>query len=178
MNKIKRLERTLMHQGTILKVYKDVMLLPNGKTEEWDFIHHNGAAAVVPVLPDGRIIMVKQYRPALERMMLELPAGAVDAADEPKEICAMRELEEETGYRCDKLEWLINVNTTIAFCDEHIGVYVARNMYPTAQHLDEAEELEVLAYTMEELEQLIFDGEITDGKTIAGLMAYKAKYMK
>jgi ADP-ribose pyrophosphatase len=176
MEKIERVKRELMYRGTILNIYRDTVRLPGGKNADWDFIHHNGAAAAVPVLPDGRILMVCQYRNALDRFMLELPAGALDTADEPAEICAARELEEETGYRCQSLEWLINVNTTVAFCDEHIGIYVARDLIPTQPHWDEGESLEVRTYTMKELEQKIFAGEITDGKTIAGLMAYKVKY--
>lgn len=177
MEKIERLERVLMYQGTILKIYKDVVKLPNGETADWDYIHHNGATAVVPVMPDGRILMVCQYRNALDRFMLELPAGALDGPDEAPEVCAARELEEETGYRCQKIEWLIDLNTTIAFCDEWVGIYVATDLIPSKQQLDDGESIDVRAYTMDELEKMIFSGEITDGKTIAGLMSYKAKYL-
>lgn len=176
MEKIEREKRELTYQGTILKIYRDTVRLPDGETAEWDYIHHNGAAAVVPVLPDGRILMVCQYRNALDRFMLELPAGALDSPEEADEVCAARELEEETGYRCEKLERLICVNTTVAFCDERIGIFVARDLIPSRQNLDEGESLEVLAFSLAELEEKIFAGEITDGKTIAGLMAYKVKY--
>ncbi|MCI8514889.1 MAG: NUDIX hydrolase [Lachnospiraceae bacterium] len=176
MIKIEREKRELAYQGTILTIYRDTVRLPNGETEDWDTVHHNGAAAVIPVLSDGRILMVRQYRNALNRFMLELPAGALDSPDEPDEVCAARELEEETGYRSENLERLICVNTTVAFCDERIGVFVARDLIPSRQKLDAGESLDVLAYTMEELEGKIFSGEITDGKTIAGLMAYKVRY--
>lgn len=178
MEKIERQDRTLMYEGTILKIYRDVVRIPNGSTEVWDFIHHNGAAAVVPVLDDGRILMVRQYRNALDRFTLELPAGALDSPEEPAQLCAARELEEETGYRSEHLEWLIDLNTTVAFCDEKIGIYVAKNLIPSQQHLDAGESVEVQACAWEELENLIFSGEITDGKTIAGLMAYQVKYRK
>ena len=105
---LKRIKRVLEHEGAILDIYSDYMELPDGKVEKWDYVEHRkGAAAVVPVLPDGRILMVRQYRNALERFTLEIPAGARDTKTEPTIECAARELEEETGYRCDRLEFLL-----------------------------------------------------------------------
>ena len=90
----KRIKRELVMKGTILDVYKDTMELPNGKTEEWDFVsHRKGAAAVVAVREDGKLLMVRQYRNALERMTLEIPAGARDSVTEDTKVCAARELE-------------------------------------------------------------------------------------
>ena len=152
------------------------MALPNGNTAVWDFIEHKGAAAVVPVTSDGKILMVRQYRNALERYTLEIPAGAVNYLGEPKEECAARELEEETGYRAGKLEWLMNVNTTVAFCNELIGIYVAQDLIPTSQHLDEDEFLNVEKHDLDELLAMVYDGRITDGKTAAALLAYRVKY--
>ena len=131
-----RVKRIRMYQGAIVDVYRDYMQFSNGNTEEWDYIHHRGAAAVVPVTDDGRIIMVRQYRNALERFTLEIPAGALDDPEEPGINCSARELEEETGYRSENLEWLITLRTTVAFCNERIEVYVAKNLVPSKQHLD------------------------------------------
>ena len=89
---IKRVKRELMYEGTILKIYKDHMQFENGNTAEWDFIHHDGAAAVVPIMEDGRILMVTQYRNALERDTLEIPAGKLDDPNESGLVCASREL--------------------------------------------------------------------------------------
>ena len=172
MEKIERLSRELGYQGTILKVYKDRVRFSDGVEADWDFIHHDGAAAVVPVMPDGKILMVRQYRNALDRFTLELPAGKLDAPGEDKKECAVRELEEETGYKAGKMEWLINMNTTIAFCDEFIGLFLATDLQKGKMHLDEGEEIEVETYDIEELLDMIFTGKITDGKTMAGLMAY------
>ena len=173
-HKIKRLERTLIKRGAILDIYTDRMLLPNGEEEIWDYVEHRmGAAAVVPVMDDGRILMVHQYRPALERATLELPAGSRDSVTEDTSICAARELEEETGYRAGKLTKLISLKTTVAFCNESIDVYLAQELTPTKQHLDAAEEIEVEAFDMEELLRRIYAGEIQDGKTVAGLLAYQ-----
>lgn len=175
---IKRIKRELMYKGTVLEVYKDSMEFANGNHEEWDFIKHNGAAAVVPVLDDGRILMVTQFRNALDRKTLEIPAGKLDDPEEEGRICAARELEEETGYRSDQLEWLINIRTTVALCNEKIEVYVARNLKAGVQNLDENEYVNVKAYTVDELKEKIFSGEIEDSKTIASVLAYEARYLK
>lgn len=176
MEDIRRIRRELVYKGKILNFYEDYMALPNGNTAVWDFIEHKGAAAVVPVTSDGKILMVRQYRNALERYTLEIPAGAVNYLGEPKEECAARELEEETGYRAGKLEWLMNVNTTVAFCNELIGIYVAQDLIPTSQHLDEDEFLNVEKHDLDELLAMVYDGRITDGKTAAALLAYRVKY--
>lgn len=175
MEKIERVSRKLAYQGVILKVYKDRVRFSDGKEADWDFIHHDGAAAVVPVMPDGRILMVRQYRNALDRFTLELPAGKLDAPGEDKMVCAARELEEETGYKAGKLEWLVNLNTTIAFCNEFVGLYLATDLRKGEMHLDDEEEIEVEAYPIEELLAMIYSGKITDAKTMAGLLAYYVK---
>lgn len=170
-----RLDRQLKYQGNILKIYEDTVLA-NGHQAKWDYIHHDGAAAVLPVADDGRILMVRQYRNALDRFTLEIPAGKLDEADEPKIECAYRELEEETGFRTEKLEYLMSLNTTVAFCDEAIDIFVAHNLIPSRQHLDEDEVIDVEPWELQDLEQMIYQGKITDGKTIAAIMAYARKY--
>ena len=174
---VKRLKRELKYQGTILKIYEDTVIA-NGHEAHWDFIHHDGAAAVVPVTDDGKILMVRQYRNALNRETLEIPAGKLDAPDEPKVECAYRELEEETGFRTEKLEYLMSLNTTVAFCDEAIDIFVARNLIPSHQHLDEDEYIEVEAWELKDLMQLIYDGKMTDAKTVAAISTYAIKYGK
>ena len=170
-----RLKRELRYEGTILKIYEDTVMA-NGHEAHWDFIHHDGAAAVLPVTDDGKILMVRQYRNALDRNTLEIPAGKLDAPDEPKIDCAYRELEEETGYRTEKLEYLMSLNTTVAFCDEAIDIFVARNLIPSHQHLDEDEVIEVEPWDLEDLLELIYTGKMTDAKTVAAISAYAAKY--
>ncbi|MCI9637519.1 MAG: NUDIX hydrolase [Hungatella sp.] len=170
-----RLKRELRYEGTILKIYEDTVMA-NGHEAHWDFIHHDGAAAVLPVTDDGKILMVRQYRNALDRNTLEIPAGKLDAPDEPKIDCAYRELEEETGYRTEKLEYLMSVNTTVAFCDEAIDIFVARNLIPSHQHLDEDEVIDVEAWELKDLLELIYAGKMTDAKTVAAITAYAVKY--
>ena len=175
---VRRTGRELVYQGVILEIYKDHMEFANGNSADWDFIHHDGAAAVVPVLPDGRILMVTQYRNALERHTLEIPAGKLDAPNEPGIECSKRELEEETGYKSEHLEWLLTLRTTVAFCDEKIEIYVAKDLIPSHQHLDEDEYVDVKAYTLDELKEMIFTGKIEDSKTIAAILAYESKYIR
>lgn len=166
-----RLKRELAYTGTILKIYRDTVVA-NGHQEVYDYIHHDGAAAVLPVTKDGKILMVRQYRNALDRFTLEIPAGKLDAPDEPKIDCAYRELEEETGFRSENLEYLMTINTTEAFCDECIGVYIARDLIPSQQHLDEDESIDVEEWEVLDLLRLIYSGKMTDGKTVAGILAY------
>lgn len=172
--KIKRIERTLIRKGAIVDIYSDTMQLPNGEIEEWDYIEHRlGAAAVVPVIEDGKVLMVHQYRPAIERMTLEIPAGSRDSVTEDTAVCAARELEEETGYCAKKMTKILSLKTTVAFCNEFVDVYLAENLVPGRQHLDAGEEIDVEAYEIEELIEKIYAGEIEDGKTVAGLLAYQ-----
>lgn len=174
---IKRLKRELQCEGAITKYYKDIVLLPDGKTEIYDFVGHNGAAAAVGVLEDGRLLMVRQYRNALDRFTLEIPAGGLNP-EEPTIDAAARELEEETGYKCGRIEKLITLRTTVAFCNEKIDIYLATKLEKTAQHLDDDEFVNVECHTVEELEKMIYEGTIEDGKTIASILAYKNKYLK
>lgn len=173
-----RINRELVYKGAIVEMHKDTMQLPDGKIEYFDFIKHKGAAAVMPVLDDGRILMVRQYRNAIDRYTLEIPAGGKNGIDEPTLDCAYRELEEETGYYTDKenLELLISLYTTVAFCNEKIDIYVARNLTKTQQHLDDDEYIDVEAYTIDELCEKVLSGEIEDAKTMAAITAYKVKF--
>lgn len=176
MEEMKRLNRELMYKGAILDIYKDTMEFANGTQEEWDFVHHRmGAAAILPVLPDGRIVMVRQYRNALERETLEIPAGCRDSVTEDTGICAAREMEEETGYKSSHVEYLLSLRTTVAFCDEFVDVYVAKDLEKGTRHLDDAESIDVEIYTLEELCQMIYEGKIQDSKTVAAIMAYSNK---
>lgn len=177
MEEWKRLKRELVHRGSIVDFYKDTMQIPNGNVAEWDFIKHRGAAAVLPVREDGKLIMVHQYRNALDRETLEVPAGGLANEKEPTLDAAVRELEEETGYRAEKMELLLSIYTTVAFCNEKIDIYLARDLKPGEQHLDEDEFIRVEAFEPEELCEMIYACKIQDAKTIAAIMAYKNKYL-
>lgn len=166
-----RLHRELKYRGKVLGIYED-RVLANGIEEQYDFIHHDGAAAVIPIADDGRILMVRQYRNALDRFTLEIPAGKKDTPSEPTLKTAKRELEEEAGYVSDDLSYLMTVNTTVAFCDEKIDIYLAKNLKKTSPHPDPDEVIEVELHTLGELTKLIFEGKLTDSKTVAAILGY------
>ena len=174
----KRLSRDLVYKGSIIDYYKEPVQVPNGNVVKWDFIGHKGAAAIVPVREDGKILMVRQYRNALDRYTLEIPAGGLNGADEPTKTAAARELEEETGYRSEDVDFLISIRTTVAFCNEKIDIYVAHNLIKSHQHLDEDEFINVEAYTVDELMDMIYDTTIQDSKTICAIMTYAHKYLQ
>ena len=172
---LRRLDRKLVSSGHVLDFYHDVMELPDGKREIWDFVAHRkkGGACVVPVLPDGKILLLRQFRPAIGRETLELPAGAKNSYEEDTAVTALRELEEETGYTCDQLTPLLKLQTAVAWCDESTAVYLAEPVEKKgAQQLDEAEEISLESYSTEELKRRMESGEIQDSKTVAGILAY------
>lgn len=171
---VERISRTLVHKGSILDIYQDEILCPDGSKELWDFVaHRNGAAAVVPALPDGRILLCRQYRPALDRYTWELPAGERDSQTEETIECAKRELTEETGYTSDKWERILSLKSTVAFCNELIDVFLAEDCYKIGeQHLDSAESIDLKIFEQAELLEMIYSGTMQDAKTVAGILAY------
>ncbi len=177
MKPIERIERKLVYKGAITELYKDTIKDKEGHIQYYDFIKHIGAAAVLPVTDDGKIIMVKQYRNALDRYTLEIPAGGRNTDDEPTKDCAARELEEETGYKSDNLELLISIKTTVAFCNELIDIYVAKDLIKSKQNLDEGEYVDVCEFEIEELVDMVYSCTIQDSKTISAIMSYYVKYV-
>jgi ADP-ribose pyrophosphatase len=175
--KPRRINRELVYKGSILDIYKDTMNVGNGKIEEWDYVsHRKGAACVLPVLPDGRVLMVRQYRNALERDTIEVPAGARNSIDEDTAVCAARELEEETGYKSEKISFLLSLRTTVAFCNEMVDVYLAEDLYLAGeQKLDDAEDIRVEAHELSDLLEMIYSGKMQDAKTVAAILAYACK---
>ena len=174
------IEKTLVHKGSILDMFSLQVKVPDGNVQTWDLVEHRmGAACVLPVTEDGRLVLVRQYRPALGRYTWEVPAGSRDALDEDPLLCAQREMEEETGYQSDPLEFLIELRTTVAFCNEAISVYLAKNAKKTGhRHLDEAEEIDVRLFTLEEALNEIYAGRFQDGKTVSAILAYTCKKLQ
>lgn len=173
MEKFKILGKKLEHSGHIVDFYTYDLQVPNGNIAHWDIIEHKGAAAIIPVDDDGKIILVRQYRGAIDDLLLEIPAGGRDSVEEDFAICAARELEEEIGYRSQEIHHLVDYHSAAAYTSEKIAIYYTEKLIPSKQHLDENEFVQMESYTLEELVEMIARGEITDGKTIAGLMAYK-----
>lgn len=172
--KLRRLKRELACPGAVVNFYKDTMELPTGEKQTWDFLEHRrGGACVIPVLQDGRLLMVRQYRPAIDQETLELPAGARDNPEEDTRTTAERELEEETGCRAGSLRRILQLKSAPAYCTETTDVYLAENLESIGhRHLDDAEEIYLEAWPVERLKEMIYRGEIQDSKTVAGILAY------
>lgn len=170
----KRLRRDLVNKGRVIDFYRDTIEIKGGKQTNFDFIGHKGAAAMIPVDSDGNILMVRQYRNAVDQYTLEIPAGGLNEGEDCL-TCAIRECEEETGYKAGKVYHLIDVFTTVAFSNERIGIYYTTDITPSKQNLDEDEFVTFEKHSVEELTGMILNGEILDAKTIAGILAYKAK---
>lgn len=158
--------------GKLLHVQLDHVTLPSGNDATREYVRHPGAVAVVPVLDDGRIILVKQCRYPLGTVMWEIPAGKLDHGPQENILeCAKRELSEETGYSADKWEFLISIATTPGFSDEIIHLFKAEGLTSGQQHPDEDEFITAIAFTPEEIKNMIKNGELFDSKTICALYA-------
>jgi ADP-ribose pyrophosphatase len=156
-------------RGRLLHVKRDRVELPDGTEGVREWIDHPGAAAVVPILPDGRVVLVRQYRYGPAQTFLELPAGKFDGAEAPEAVAA-RELEEETGYRAGRLDPLGVLFNAVGYSNEAIHLYLARDLVPTEQALDEGEFLEVELHDLAEVTAKASRGELQDMKTVSGLL--------
>ena len=173
----KRVGREVVYKGKILEFCQDEIQTSKGHHVTWDFLNHKGAAAIVPVMDDGKILMVKQWRNVVNRVSLEIPAGAKDTVEEPTLECATRELEEETGYKPGRMEFLHTIVPAVAYSGEIIDIYVAFDLQKSHQNFDEDEDIELVAYTIEELnanlEDILHDVEKKALVSLDGQVDYK-----
>ena len=160
---------TQVFRGHFLDVRRDEVRLPDGANSVREYIVHPGAVMVVPVLDDGRLVVERQYRYPMGRVMLEFPAGKLEAGEPPFD-CALRELAEETGYRAREWARAGILHNAIAYSTEGIEVWFARGLTRGEQHLDAGEFVEVESASAEELDALAARGELTDAKTLVGLL--------
>ena len=157
-----------VYRGHFLDVRKDQVRLPDGSTAGREYIVHPGAVMIVPVLDDGRLVVERQWRHPMARVMLEFPAGKLEAGEPPHE-CAVRELFEETGYRAAQWARAGVMHNAIAYSTECIEIWFARGLSLGARQLDAGEFLDVISATEAELDTLAQRGELTDAKTLVGL---------
>ena len=165
----------LIFDGKVLHLYRDIIDLPNGAQGMREYCKHGGAVAVVPLTREGEVVCVRQYRYALGRVTLEIPAGKFDYPGEDHVEAALRELREETGALAGKLTYLGEFYSSPAILDERIYMYLAEELEFGENDLDEDEFIEVVRIPINELAEMICRGEIVDGKTQAGVM--KALYI-
>jgi ADP-ribose pyrophosphatase len=156
-------------QGNFLQVRRERVHLPNGREAQREFVVHPGAVMVVPLLDSGELLLERQYRHPLGRVMLEFPAGKLDAGEDPL-TCGQRELLEETGYSAREWAYAGLLNNAIAYSTEGIHIYFARGLQAGIQQLDEGEFLELVAMSPEALDSACASGEVTDAKTLIGLL--------
>jgi ADP-ribose pyrophosphatase len=161
-------DRREIYKGRIVNLTVDEITTASGFKTIREVFHHPGGAAVVPVLPDGKILLVRQFRYPMQEILLELPAGKIDAEESP-EVTAARELEEEVGYRAGRLKKILEFYSTPGFCDEKIHLYLAEDLSPCQPGGDHDEEIEVVSIELRDLLELIKNNEITDAKTIIGI---------
>jgi ADP-ribose pyrophosphatase len=163
-----RLGTREIYKGRTIHVAVDTVRLPNDKELDVELVHHQGAVAVVPLIGED-VLLIRQYRYATGGWLLEIPAGKLEPGEKP-EACAVRETEEETGYRPAELEPLGWIWTTPGFCDEKIWLFLARGLEETRQELDEDEVLELERIPLREAVDKAARGEIHDGKTACALL--------
>ncbi|MCM3388994.1 NUDIX hydrolase [Ureibacillus chungkukjangi] len=171
----KSLHSTPIYAGKVISLKVDDVLLPNGKESKREIVTHPGAVAVIAITAEGKLVLVEQYRKALERSIIEIPAGKLEPGEAP-EHTARRELEEETGYGCHSLTYLQTFATSPGFADEVIHLFVAQDLYKieAKAELDEDEFVELLEVTVEEAEKMVKEQGIFDAKTAFAVLWMKA----
>ncbi|MCS5651895.1 MAG: NUDIX hydrolase [Candidatus Marinimicrobia bacterium] len=155
--------------GRLIDLYLDQVELPNGETTTREWIDHPGAVCLIPILPDGKICLIRQFRYGPGEEFIEIPAGKLDAGEAPLN-CAYRELEEETGYRTNKLTFLTNIYPAIGFSNEKMWMYLAEDLVASTNNLDKDEFLELLPTPLDKALEWVWSGKITDVKTIIGIL--------
>ncbi len=169
----KVIKSQVLYSGKVFNTKVEQIEYKSGNKAVQEIVEHHGGAVVVPVTNDGKIIMVTQYRFPVDKILLELPAGKLGKDENPLQ-CAVRELEEETGYKSDKVKELGSIYTTPGYSTEKLWIYLAKDLKPGNHNREEGEfGMEVFEFSLEEVEQKIYKGEIVDGKTICGIFLAK-----
>ncbi len=173
MEKTKRLDRILKYEAHRVKVYEDVLKLPNGKIQHYDYVKNRDGAAILLVDEEECVLLVRQYRNVEDDFTLEIPAGVTDPEDATPEATAIREAKEETGFYPGKTVQVGRVLNAAGLFDEHTSIFLGTDLKEEKLEADPEESIEVLRIPLEEAVRMIYSGQIIDGKTIIALLAYK-----
>lgn len=165
------ISRIPVYAGKVLDLFRERHRLPDGREAEFEIVRHPGGAAVLPVLDDGRLLLIRQFRPAAGGMLIEIPAGRLEPGENPAE-CVARELEEEAGYRAGALIWLGDNYSAIGYCDERIHLFLATGLTPVPPRREADEFIELLPLSLDEALDRLAAGEIPDAKTQLALLLY------
>ena len=158
-----------IYEGRILNLRKDKVHVRDNKTSYREIVEHNGGVALAAVTKEGKMVMVRQYRKAADKAILEVPAGKIEK-DEDHRLTAERELQEETGYTAGKMEYITSFYSSIGYSTEVIYLYFASDLTPGDTNFDDNEAIDILEYSLPELRRMIFTGEIEDAKTICAIL--------
>ena len=169
--KAKVLSSTKIYEGPVFGIRRDEVIEPSGVRTTREVITHPGSVVVLPVLPDGRIVLIQQYRYAARQYLWELVAGRIDPGETPKEAAA-RELIEETGFRAKRLRVFLDVFPTPGFLEERMFILLAEGLTAGEAEPEEDEKIISRAYSRKQLEEMIRGGKLRDAKTIAGILYY------
>lgn len=167
-----KLGEEILYNGRILNLARETHQMPDGHEARFEVVQHSGGAAALPILPDGRLILIRQFRPAIEDYILEIPAGRLESGEDGA-ACVARELQEEIGYQPGQLEKLGEIYSSVGFCNELIYLYLARDLQPAEQALEPDEFIELQIMTLDEALALVKSGELRDAKTKVALLQYK-----
>ena len=164
----KTIESKVVYEGPIFKIRKHKVETVAGESYR-DVLEHNGGSAMVAITDEGKILLVGQFRKALEKVLLELPAGKLDPGEDPK-ATALRELKEETGYTAESIEYLLTITPSCGYSNELLYIYLCKGLTPGDVDWDDTEDLDIYEYEADEIIDMIKSGQIIDAKTIAGVL--------
>lgn len=170
----KTISSQMIYKGAILNLRKDKVTVVNGKTSYREIVEHKGGVALAAVTKDKKMVLVRQFRKAANKVVLEAPAGKIEIEEDLK-LTAVRELKEETGYTAKKIEHITSFYSSIGYSEEVIHLYYATDLSPGETDFDDNEALDVVEYDISALKQMVLDGEIEDGKTIAAILIAAVK---
>ena len=161
-----------IYEGKILNLRKDKVTVRDDKTSYREIIEHNGGVVIAAITEDGKIPVVKQYRKAAKKAVLEIPAGKLEG-DENHEKAALRELKEETGYSAAKIKYVNSFYSSIGYSEEVLHLYIAEDLTAGETDFDESEAIDIYEYTIDQLMEMVLDGAIEDAKTIIAIFMLK-----